>query len=132
EGVDRALLFSEYSPRATGIQPIEDLLPIVDYNPTRFRLVANINPHLHHPLVPELERQLGFGAVALKLHPVHAGFSPDDRELYPVYETCAARGVPVIVHSGTSDFPGARARFGDPELFLDVLEDFPELQVVFA
>lgn len=132
EGVDRALLFSEYSPRATGIQPIEDLLPIVEYNPTRFRLVANINPHLHHPLVSELERQLGFGAVALKLHPVHAGFSPDDRELYPVYETCAARGVPVIVHSGTSDFPGARARFGDPELFLDVLEDFPELQLVFA
>lgn len=132
EGVDRALLFSEYSPRATGIQPIEDVLPIVEYNPTRFRPVANINPHLHHPLVAELERQLGFGAVALKLHPVHAGFSPDDRELYPVYETCAARGVPVIVHSGTSDFPGARARFGDPELFLDVVEDFPGLQLVFA
>lgn len=132
EGVDRALLFCEYSPRATGIQPIEDVLPIAEYNPARFRLVANVNPHLHHPLLPEVERQLGLGAVALKLHPVHGGFSPEDRELYPVYEACAERGVPIIVHSGTSDFPGARARFGNPELFLDVIEDFPRLQLVFA
>ncbi|MGH3449741.1 MAG: amidohydrolase family protein [Haloechinothrix sp.] len=132
EGVDRALLFCEYSPRATGIQPIEDLLPIVEYNPSRFRLVANVNPHLHHPLATEVERQLDLGAVALKLHPVHGVFSPGLRELYPAYAVCAERGVPVITHSGTSSFPGSRARFGDPELFLDVIEDFPELNFVFA
>ncbi|MGZ4522983.1 MAG: amidohydrolase family protein, partial [Mycobacteriaceae bacterium] len=56
EGVDHALLFCEYSPRATGIQPVEHLLPIVEYNPDRFSIVANINPHLHFPLVAELER----------------------------------------------------------------------------
>lgn len=132
EGVDRALLFCEYSPRATGIQPIEDLLPIVEYNPTRFRLVANVNPHMHHPLATEVRRQLDLGAVALKLHPVHGGFSPDDKELYPVYEVCSQRRIPVILHSGTSSFPGARARFGDPELLLDVIEDFPDVQFVFA
>ncbi len=69
QGVDRALLFCEYSPRSTGIQPIEHLLHLVDYNPARFALVANINPHLHFPLVKELDRQLDYGAVALKLHP---------------------------------------------------------------
>lgn len=132
EGVDRALLFCEYSPRATGIQPIEDNLPIVEFNPTRFRLVANVNPHLHHPLATEVERQLDLGAVALKIHPVHGGFSPDDRELYAAYSVCAERGVPVILHSGTSSFPGARARFGDPALLLDVLEDFPQVQFVLA
>jgi uncharacterized protein len=79
DGVDRALLFCEYSPRATGIQPIEDNLPIVEHNPVRFRLVANVNPHLHHPVASEVERQLDLGAVALKLHPVHAGFSPASR-----------------------------------------------------
>lgn len=132
EGVDRALLFCEYSPRATGIQPIEDNLPIVEYNPTRFRLVANVNPHLHHPVAAEVERQLDLGAVALKVHPVHGGFSPADRELYAAYAVCAERGVPVVLHSGGSSFPGARARFGDPALMLDVLEDFPEVQFVFA
>ncbi|MFG2025249.1 amidohydrolase family protein [Streptomyces sp. NPDC048825] len=132
EGVDRALLFCEYSPRATGIQPIEDLLPIVAYNPVRFRLVANVNPHLHHPLVAEAERQLDLGAVALKLHPVHGGFDPADKEFYPLYALCAERGVPVVVHSGTSSFPGARARYGDPQLLLDAVEDFPDVQFVFA
>jgi hypothetical protein len=132
EGVDRALLFCEYSPRATGIQPIEDNLPLLEHNPTRYRLVANVNPHLHHPLESEVERQLDLGAVALKVHPVHGGFSPADKELYAAYRVCAERGVPVILHSGTSSFPGARARFGDPALLLDVVEDFPQVQFVFA
>jgi hypothetical protein len=98
----------------------------------RFRLVANINPHLHHPLADELRRQLDFGAVALKLHPVHGGFSPADRELYPAYALCAERGIPVVLHSGTSTFPGARSSFGNPELLLDVIEDFPSVPFVFA
>ena len=67
EGVDVAILLCEYSPKATGIQPIEDLLPIIEYNPERFRPMAALNPHYHHPLPAELERQMSFGAVALKL-----------------------------------------------------------------
>ncbi|MDQ0378829.1 amidohydrolase family protein [Amycolatopsis thermophila] len=132
EGVDRVLLFCEYSPRATGIQPIEDNLPIVARNPARFRLVANVNPYLHHPVATEVERQLDLGAVALKIHPVHGAFSPGDKELYAAYHVCAERGVPVIIHSGTSSFPGARASFGNPELMADVVEDFPSVQFVFA
>jgi predicted TIM-barrel fold metal-dependent hydrolase len=38
----------------------------------------------------------------------------------------------VIIHSGTSSFPGARARFGDPALLSDVVEDWPGVQFVFA
>lgn len=132
EGVDRALLFCEYSPRATGIQSIEDNLPLVAHNPVRFRLVANVNPHLHHPLAAEVERQLDLGAVALKIHPVHGAFDPGDKELYAAYHVCADRGVPVIVHTGSSTFPGSRARFGDPALMLDPVDDFPGVNFVFA
>jgi uncharacterized protein len=132
EGVDRGLLFCEYSPRATGIQSIEDNLPLVTQNPVRFRLVANVNPHLHHPLASEVERQLDLGAVALKVHPVHGAFDPSDKEMYAAYSVCADRGVPVIVHTGTSTFPGARARYGDPTLMLDPVEDFPGVNFVFA
>jgi predicted TIM-barrel fold metal-dependent hydrolase len=132
EGVDRVLLFCEYSPRATGIQSIEDNLPLVEHNPVRFRLVANVNPHLHHPLASEVERQLDLGAVALKIHPVHGAFDPGDKELYAAYHVCADRGVPVIVHTGASTFPGSRARFGDPALMLDPVDDFPGVNFVFA
>jgi predicted TIM-barrel fold metal-dependent hydrolase len=132
EGVDHALLFCEYSPRATGIQPIEDVAPIAAYNPARFSLVANINPHLHFPLVDELLRQVELGAVALKLHPVHGGFDPGGKELYPVYARCADLGIPVILHSGVSSFPGSRTSCGNPELLTDAVDYFGELQFVFA
>lgn len=132
EGVDVALLLAEYSPKATGIQPIEDMLPLVKHAPDRLRAVANVNPHLHFPVAEEVERQLDLGAVALKIHPVHGGFPANDRSLYPAYEVCRARGVPVIVHCGTSTFPGSMNSFADPILLDEVLRDFPELDIVLA
>src|SRR5260370_20246400 len=58
DGVDTALLFAEYSPGTTGVQPVEDLLPVIVYNPRRFRLGANVNPSLHSHPAPACERQL--------------------------------------------------------------------------
>ena len=132
EGVDLAILLCEYSPKATGIQPIEDLLPITKYNPERFKLLANLNPHYHHPLPQELERQMELGAVGLKLHPVHGGFAPNDLALYPAYWLCQQHELPVVVHCGTSTFPGSTNRYADPALLEDVIRDFPELTLVLA
>jgi predicted TIM-barrel fold metal-dependent hydrolase len=132
EGVDMALLLAEYSPKVTGVQAFDDLLPLAKYDPVRLRTVANVNPHLHYPATAELERQLDLGAVAVKLHPVHGGFAANDRQLYGVYEVCRSRGVPVVVHCGTSTFPGATNALGNPELLDDVLRDFPDLTVVLA
>jgi uncharacterized protein len=132
QGVDAALLLCEYSPKATGIQRFEDLLPIVEHNPERFRPIANVNPHLHFPIADEVRRQLDLGAAALKLHPVHGGFRCDDRALYPAYQVLAERGVPLLVHCGTSTFPGSMNELADPELLLPVVRDFPTLDVVLA
>jgi predicted TIM-barrel fold metal-dependent hydrolase len=129
EGVDVAVVLAEYSPRVTGWQTVEDLLPLVS---DRVRFAANVNPHLHFPLADELRRQLDLGAVALKVHPVHGGFAANDRALYPAYELCQAAGVPVVVHCGTSTFPGALNQYADPILLDDVLRDFRALQVVLA
>jgi uncharacterized protein len=132
EGVDVAILFSEYRPKATGIQPIEDLVPLAEHNPERFKLMANLNPHYHHPLAEELERQMSMGAVGLKLHPVHGGFAPNDRALYPAYWLCQQHGLPAVIHCGTSTFPGSTNRYADPALLEDVIRDFPDLTVVLA
>jgi uncharacterized protein len=132
EGVDCAILLAEYSPRVTGIQPIEDMLAVARFDPRRIRVAANVNPHLHHPVAAEVERQLDLGAVALKVHPVHGGFPANTRELYPAYAVCQERGVPVIVHCGTSNFDGAVNRFADPIYSEDVAKDFPELTIVLA
>ncbi|WP_433444015.1 amidohydrolase family protein [Nonomuraea sp. CA-141351] len=132
EGVDRAILLCEYSPKVTGIQPVEDLLPIVKHNPDRFAFLANVNPHVHYPIAAELLRQVELGAVGLKIHPVHGGFSAADPMMYPAYQTCAERGLPVVVHCGTSTFPGSANTMAAPELLDPVLRDFPELTVVLA
>jgi len=132
EGADHVLLFTEHSPKSTGIQPIEDVLPLVDYNPARFHPVANINPHLHYPIKAEIARQVSLGAVACKIHPVHGGFDPADRMLYPAYSFCEERGLPVIVHCGTSTFSGSVNAFGEPALLDPVFRDFPGLTIVLA
>lgn len=132
QGVDAALLLCEYSPKATGMQRFDDLLPIVDANPQRFRPIANVNPHLHFPITKELARQLDHGAAALKLHPVHGGFRCDDRALYPAYQLLEERGVPLVVHCGTSTFDGSMNEYADPEFLLPVVRDFPALDVVLA
>ena len=132
EGADHVLLFSEYSPKSTGIQPIEDVLPVVAQNPARFRPVANINPHLHYPVKAELARQVSLGAIACKIHPVHGGFEPADRMLYPAYALCEEHAIPVIVHCGTSTFAGSVNAYGEPALLDPVFRDFPDLTVVLA
>jgi uncharacterized protein len=132
EGADHVLLFTEHSPKSTGIQPIEDVLPLVEQNPARFHPVANINPHLHYPVKAELARQVSLGAVACKIHPVHGGFEPADRMLYPAYAFCEERGLPAIIHCGTSTFAGSVNAFGEPALLDPVFRDFPDLTVVLA
>jgi predicted TIM-barrel fold metal-dependent hydrolase len=132
QGADRVLLFTEYSPKSTGIQPIEDVLPLVEHNPARFRVVANLNPHLHYPVAAELARQVGLGAIACKIHPVHGGFSAGDRMLYPAYSWAEQHRLPVIVHCGTSTFAGSANAYADPILLDPVFRDFPGLTVVLA
>jgi uncharacterized protein len=132
QGVDAVLLLCEYSPKATGYQRFDDLLPIVEHNPSRFRPIANVNPHLHFPIAQELRRQLDHGAAALKLHPVHGGFRCDDPALYPAYQLLVERSVPLVVHCGTSSFPGAMNELADPANLLPVVRDFPDLDVVLA
>jgi hypothetical protein len=132
EGVDVGMLMCEYSPKVTGLQVIEDMLPIAAASPQRIKVIGSVNPHLHYPVDEEVRRQLGLGAVAVKIHPVHAGVAANDRMLYPAYEACQAAGVPVVVHCGTSTFPGSSNAFGDPVVLDDVLRDFRSLTLVLA
>src|SRR5262249_26048013 len=105
EGVDHALLLCEYSPKVTGVQPAEELLPIVKQNPARFAFLANVNPHLHYPVAGELARQLALGAVGLKVHPVHGGVSAAHPMLYPAYQARAGAGPPPARPRGPRSSP---------------------------
>ncbi len=132
EGVDVALVLAEYSPKVTGWQTVDDMATLAAHNPDRIKFAANLNPHVHYPVDEELERQLALGASALKVHPVHGGFAVNDRALYPAYEICQAAGIALVVHCGTSTFPGASNKYGDPIQLDDVLRDFRSLDIALA
>jgi uncharacterized protein len=87
---------------------------------------------VHADPAAEAARQLGLGAVAVKLHPVHGAFRPGAGTLYALYDLCAERGVPVIVHTGGSIFPGSEPEAGDPGLMRQVIADFPGVTFVLA
>ena len=131
DGVDVALLFCEYSPKATGYQLFDDLLPLVEQNPRRFRPVANVNPHLHFPIARELVAAARPRRGSAEVHPVHGGSGPTTLPVPGVLGAGRA-GRPLVVHSGTSSFPGSTNAYADPMHLDAVLRDFPDLQVVLA
>src|SRR5436189_41916 len=53
-------------------------------------------------------------------------------ELRNIYRRCDQRGRPVMIHTGTSLFPGARSKYGNPMELDDVAIDFPDLRIVMA
>ncbi len=107
EGVDIALVFAEYSPKVTGIQAVEDILPLVEHDPGRVRLVANLNPHLHHPVTGGARAPARPRRRRPQDPPGARRLSRQRRALYKAYAICEERGIPVIVHFGTSIYPGA-------------------------
>ena len=48
--------------------------------------------------------------------------------LADLYREAEAAAIPVTIHAGTSVFPGARSRLGDPMDVDDVAVDFPKLE----
>ena len=69
------------------------------------------------------------GAKGIKLHPGVQRFFPNDRRLWPAYQTAQQLGLPVICHSGTSDTP---IQYAEPNNFIEVLDSFPGLTLVMA
>ena len=77
------------------------------------------------------------GARALKVHPPHQLFRANAYQdslpaLAELYERAQSAQIPVTIHTGTSVFPGARSRFGDPMDVDDVAIDFPKLTILLA
>ncbi len=139
-GVERAVLVNYVAPEVIGYTEAANTFAseYAREDPDRLLATGGIRPD--HP-EPEREvRRLvhDLGLRALKLHPAHQLFAPNGYvdgslpRLRELYGACERERVPVIVHTGTSVFPGARNRFADPLLVEDVAVDFPDLTLVLA
>jgi predicted TIM-barrel fold metal-dependent hydrolase len=87
-----------------------------------------------------LARQYEGGVSGFKVHPPHMWVKPNAyreeegavKQLEAVYQFAEDHGLPVTIHSGTSLFPAARNKYGDPVFVDDVAVDFPRLKIFLA
>jgi len=131
-GVDYGVALAELSPITTGTlsneavaefcQDIDCLIPFCNINPY---LVADLPGELEH-LVTEM------GFKGMKLYPTYHHFYANSARLYPLYAKAQELGIPVMLHTGSSIFKGARMKYGDPLFLDDVAVDFPDLTLLIV
>ncbi len=138
-GLDRAVLINYVAPEVLGFT--DEVNPwITGYckaDPERLLPCGSIHPRHCANVKAELEKIVRLGIRLLKIHPPHQLLYPNDylkgdKDLELIYRTMEAEGIPVMFHTGTSIFPGARNRFGDPIYVDDVAVDFPKLKILLA
>ena len=68
----------------------------------------------------------------VKMGPMYAGFDPRDERCAPIYAYCQERGLPIMMHSGTTFNSQAPLKFSRPWLWDEVAIQYPELRMVLA
>ncbi len=131
ESIAGGVLLPEYSPLTAGVLPVEEAVKIQKKYP-EFVAFGAVNPNIHIEPLKEFKRQVDLGVKGLKIHSVHGLFHVNDKKLYPVYSFCETNEIPVMMHAGTSVFPGTKLRYADPYTFDDVATDFPNLTIILC
>jgi len=139
-GVARAALINYPSPDIMGFDDgaTEFCARYCAAMPNRLIAFGGVHPRLTKNAEADMNRFLDMGIRGIKLHPPHQAFELTDyrekglKPLETIFRIAQERKVPVMIHTGTSIFPGARSRLGDPMGVDDVAIDFPELQIILA
>ena len=140
-GVERACLINYVAPEVTGLK--EDVNRFVSefarQDPKRLLPFGSVHPRRTKDPKRDVERLASKLEIrGLKVHPPHQLFAAnayaDGRlpALRTIYKSAERIGLPVMVHTGTSIFPGARSKYGDPIALDDVAQDFPNLTLIMA
>lgn len=134
-GIDKAVIFQvdwaygvTGEPRNTNKQQNKILADYAKEYPGRFIPLCAIDPRRPDCLEQATEAVEEWGMKGFKLMP-SAGFKPNDRLCYPLYEKCADWGVPIVFHSGGLEF---NWELSSPNFIATAAEDFPEVDMVMA
>ncbi len=139
ENVQKVALINYHAPDIIGFEESvnEYVLKYTEKYRDRMIPVVSVNPRFRPRAARILESYIQAGARMVKIHPVHQGFAPDAYrkglpELGDIYELCQEKGIPIMIHTGTSIFPDARNEFAHPLMTDAIGNDFPHLKVILA
>ncbi|HEX9121224.1 MAG TPA: amidohydrolase family protein [Terriglobales bacterium] len=138
-GIDRAVLINYVAPEVIGFTAGVNQF-VADYvkeDPRRLIPCGSLHPRHSTNIMADVEHLVRLGIRLIKIHPPHQLLYPNDylrgvKELEIIYRAAEANGIPVMFHTGTSIFPGARNKYGDPMFVDDVAVDFPRLKILLA
>ncbi len=138
-GVERAVLINYVAPEVMGFTPEVNrwVAGYVKEDPQRLIACGSLHPRHTQDVERDMEEIVRMGIRMIKLHPPHQLLFPNDylngvKELEVIYRMAEQHGVPIMFHTGTSIFPGARNKYGDPMYIDDVAVDFPQLKILLA
>jgi len=131
-GVDRVVVLAEHAPAVTGNLRSEYVAEFCAGDEALVPACC-INPNVDwRPRESFLRYVDDLGMRLLKLMPSYGFFTLGDPRLWRVYEIAEARRVPVLIHVGSSIFPGTRQRWCNPDDLQDVAREFPGVPFVLA
>jgi predicted TIM-barrel fold metal-dependent hydrolase len=140
QGIAKAVLINYVSPDVMGFtnQVNEFVSAYCKEFPNRLIPCGSLHPGFVHDASQQMKHLIEkLGIRMIKIHPPHQLFYPNDylddnKALRKIYEAAQEYGVPVMFHTGTSIFPGARVKYGNPLCLDDVALDFPQLKIMLA
>lgn len=140
QGIARAALVNSVAPEVTGITDLVNpwIARYVGSNRDRLIPIGGIHPRYSRDVAGDMKKLLDVHRLgAVKLHPPHMQLAAnayrfDCPALADVYRVAGEAKRPVLIHTGTSIFPGARNVYADPLACDDVAVDFPETTIVLC
>jgi len=140
EGVEKAALINYVSPHIMGFTDDvnEWISEFSKAAPDRLIAFGSIDPFRQSGQRERIDELVGkLQLQGIKIHPSHQTLFPNDylngnEALGYLYTRCEQEGIPVMFHTGTSIFAGARNRYADPIYVDDVAVDFPKLKIILA
>ncbi|MDQ6830729.1 MAG: amidohydrolase family protein [Gemmatimonadota bacterium] len=139
DNIDRVGMVNYVSPNVMGFDDSTNdfIVQYAEANPRRLIPYGGVDPVTNPKAGEGVERLVKLGIRMLKFHPNHHrapanAYSDGLTAQADMYRVAESHGIPVMIHTGTSIFPGARSKWGNPLELDDVAIDFPELQIVMA
>lgn len=139
EGITRVGLVNYPAPDVMGTDrgTIMHAVRYAEADPARLMWYGGVHPRFATDPAAEVRELAAMGMRMLKVHPNHQvlpanAYAHGLDAQATIYRTCEELGIPVLIHTGTSIFPGARCKYGNPLELDDVALDFPDLQIVLA
>lgn len=130
--VDRAIVFGFHSRHLGLIVPNDRVKQYVARHPEKLVGFACLDPH-EPDYLDEMEKCfLQDGFRGLKLAPIYQNYHPMDERMQPVYAFCEKRGIPILIHQGTTFPRRAPLKYALPIQVEDVALAYPELKIVVA